>query len=177
MRGVREIKIVKAPSSEIREPVSPKLAQTAGSSIVNLNSSWSGRAEQPRGIARVPTHTVGRIRERRNYVRARLSLPLLVQRIAGQRDIATLPLETRDISSSGVFFLCPRHIDPGTPVELEVQLVNRPYGRGTVHMCAVAHVVRADEDPTNGMFGLAVAFDDITYRRDDSLPHPQQKPS
>ena len=121
------------------------------------------------GITQVPTHAVRRVCERRNYVRARLSLPLQIQRVAGQRDMATLPLETRDISSSGVFFLSPRHIDPGTPVEIDVQLVNRPYGRGTVHMCAAAHVVRAEQAHSKGMFGVAAAFDEITYRRDDSV--------
>jgi hypothetical protein len=35
-------------------------------------------------------------------------------------------------------------------------------------MCAEAHVVRAEPAEEDGWFGLAVTFDDISYRRDDS---------
>src|SRR5579883_3465287 len=38
------------------------------------DKEWPSR-RQPRGINRVPTHTVGRAKERRAYVRARLALP------------------------------------------------------------------------------------------------------
>src|ERR1700730_18462201 len=77
----------------------------------------------PQGILQVPTHAVGRAQERRAYAGARLSLSLSVHGIGGQhckRD----PLRTADISSNGVFFLYPQHIEPGTPIELEVLLVD-----------------------------------------------------
>jgi hypothetical protein len=125
---------------------------------------------RPRGIARVPTHTVGHARERRSYARASLALPLCVRSVAGRPDTGMATLTTLDISSSGIFFLCPRRIEPGTPIEMEVTLVNRPAGSGTVRMRTQACVVRAENTSTPGWHGLAAAFDDITFVRDEPIP-------
>jgi hypothetical protein len=75
-----------------------------------------------------------------------------------------------DISSSGIFFLCPRRIDLGTPIEMEVTLVDKPAGCGAVRMRTRACVVRVEDAQTPGWHGLAAAFDDITFIRDESLP-------
>jgi c-di-GMP-binding flagellar brake protein YcgR len=117
----------------------------------------------------VPTHTVGRARERRAYARARLRLPLRLDRVAGQRYTQQYSLETANISSSGLFFLSPLGIEAGTPIELEVQLISQPVARATVHMNAVAHVVRTEPAEKAGWYGVAAAFDDISYRRDENL--------
>jgi hypothetical protein len=130
---------------------------------------WIERA-RPRGIRRVPTHTVGVPNERRTYARAHLRLPLKVTRIAGQRQTEAIRLCTRDISSSGVFFLCPERIEPGTPIEIEVALVDRPHNRGSVQMITEAHIVRTEAPRANGWHGLAAIFDDITFQRNDPLP-------
>jgi hypothetical protein len=133
------------------------------------NSSGArGYQMQPQGIAGVPTHAVGRANERRAYARARLSLSLSVQRVAGQRGLPD-PLHTEDISSNGVFFLYPQHIEPGTPIELEVLLVNHAFGRGTVRMRTVAHVVRAQNAETPGWHGLAATFDEISFMREEPV--------
>jgi len=128
-----------------------------------------GQGQRP-GIASVPTHAVGRANERRAYVRARLSLPLRVHRVAGQRDAKASSLHTHDISSSGVFFHYPQQLELGTPIEFEVLLVDRPLGRGSVKMCTVAHVVRMQDIDKPGWHGLAAVFDDIRYIRDEPLP-------
>jgi hypothetical protein len=130
---------------------------------------WTTRAK-PKGISRVPTHAVRPVEERRAYTRAKLSLPLRLKRIAGQREHRYQSLRTANISSSGVLFLCPQRIDPGTPLEIEVCLVDRPFGRGTVKMKTEAHVVRAESSPRNGWHALAVSFDDITFQREEPLP-------
>lgn len=122
------------------------------------------------GIKRVPTYAVGRAQDRRAYVRVRLSLPLRVQRVAGQKDANAHTLRTKDISSSGVYFLSPRWIEPGTPIDLELLVVDRPFGHGSVRMRTLAHVVRADDAAKPGWHGLAVAFDDISFLRDESMP-------
>ena len=99
-----------------------------------------------------------------------MAIPLRVQRVAGQRDMGTnAPLRTRDISSSGVYFLSPSHIDPGTPIELELLVVDHPFGRGSVRMRTEAHVVRADNTEKPGWHGLAAAFDDIQLFRDETV--------
>jgi hypothetical protein len=136
--------------------------------------SWTTRAK-PKGIARVPTHSVRPPEERRSYARAKLSLPLRVKRVAGQREPTGEPLRTTNISSSGVLFLCPQRIEPGTPVEIEVCLVDRPFGRGTVRMRTEAHIVRAEPASRPGWHALAATFDDITFQREEPLPSRFQR--
>jgi c-di-GMP-binding flagellar brake protein YcgR len=112
---------------------------------------------------------VGRAHERRAYARARLSLPLRLDRVAGQRHAQPYSLETTNISSSGLFFLVPLRIDAGTPIEIEIQLIRQPLARATVRMSAIAHVVRTEPAEEIGWYGLAAAFDDISYQRDESV--------
>ena len=148
--------------SVIQEPPAPSAPARAA------DAEWVNRS-QPRGINRVPTHTVGRARERRAYARARLSLPVRLDRIAGQRHAQPYSLETANISSSGLFFLAPLRIEAGTPIEIEVQLIRQPLARATVRMNAIAHVVRAEAAEKIGWYGVAAAFDDISYERDESV--------
>ena len=149
--------------SVIQDPQTPSVPARAA------DAEWTNR-RQPRGINRVPTHTVGRVRERRAYARARLSLPLRLERVAGQCHTQHYFLQTTDISSSGLFFLSPLRIEAGTPIELEVKLIAQPVARATVHMSAAAHVVRAEAGEKPGWYGVAAAFDDISYRRDEKFP-------
>jgi hypothetical protein len=125
---------------------------------------------RPRRFARIPTHVVGVANDRRFYPRAKLHLPLSLRRIAGQREPLSSGLKTVDISSSGVFFLFPRAIEPGTPLDLVVRLLDRPRGRGSVRMCTEAHVVRLCPVNEDGLYGLGVTFDDIAFDRDEPIP-------
>jgi len=136
---------------------------------------WATRAK-PKGMARIPTHAVRPPDERRAYARAKLSLPLLVKRIAGQKEHSSHSLRTANISSSGVLFLFPQFIEPGTPIEIEVCLVDRPFGRGTVRMKTEAHIVRTEPAARAGWHILAATFDDITFQREDPLPSRFQRP-
>jgi len=102
-------------------------------------------------------------------MRASLSLALRVNRIAGQRRTRPRTLKTTNISSSGVYFLCPHYIEPGTPLELEVSLVNRPLGQGNVKMTTDAHVVRIDSVPRPGWHAVAATFDDIRFQREEPV--------
>jgi PilZ domain len=151
-----------------------KEVSTPSASSVADPPSWITRAN-PKGIARVPTHAVRPLEERRSYARAKLSLPLRVRRIAGQRERAGEPLRTTNISSSGVLFLSPRRIEPGAPIEIEVSLVDRPFGRGTVRMKTEAHIVRAEAALRPGWHSLAATFDDITFQREEPLPSRFQR--
>lgn len=154
-------------------PIQKLSARTA--TAVAEPPSWTTRAK-PRGIARVPTHAVRPVEERRAYTRAKLSLPLRLKRIAGQRETKAHTLRTTNISSSGVLFLYPHRIEPGTPLEIEVCLVDRPVGRGTVRMMTEAHVVRAEPASKPGWHALAVTFDDITFLRDEPMPSRFDRP-
>jgi hypothetical protein len=168
MRTTRTHKLMD-PSNTTRGSAAIKELSARPATSVADPPSWTTRAK-PKGIARVPTHAVRPPEERRAYARAKLSLPLRVKRIAGQKERAGELLRTANISSSGVLFLCPKRIEPGTPVEIEVCLVDRPLGRGTVRMKTEAHIVRAEPAARPGWHCLAATFDDITFHREERLP-------
>jgi hypothetical protein len=95
---------------------------------------------------------------------------LRLTRVGEAVEPVPVSLVTRNISSGGVYFFAPRDIEPGTAIELEVALVERPSGMGTVQMCTAAHIVRAEESDMPGWRGYAASFDDFALRRDDVLP-------
>jgi hypothetical protein len=132
--------------------------------------------EQPRRFARVPTHAVGVFPEHREYPRATLNLPLRLRSAAGAPEDHPITLVTRDISSTGVYFLCPKQLAAGTPIEIEIVLVSRPLGLGNVVMLTKAHVSRMEAAAMPGWFGVAAAFDDVEFDRDDGLPTRFLKP-
>jgi len=150
-------------------PDMPEEAQTA-------QLVASPGANRPRMFARVPTHVVGVASDRRLSPRAYLSLPLYLRAVEGQTEPMSVTLLTQDISSSGVYFLCPRWIAPGGAIELEVGLVDRPLGRGSVRMTTAAHVVRSEPARTPGWHGIAVRFDDFDFERDEAVPSRYLKP-
>ena len=168
MRIARRSKSTDPTDSQRGEAARKESSDRTGTSIADP-PSWATRAA-PKGIARVPTHTVCPAEERRSSARAKLSLPIRVKRVAGQRERTTQTLRTMNISSSGVLFLFPQRIEPGTPIELEVRLVDRPFGRGNVKMTTEAHIVRVDPAPREGWHALAATFDEITFQRDEPIP-------
>lgn len=123
-----------------------------------------------RRFARVPTHAVCMFPELREYPRASLRLPLRLRGVNGRPEDFPITLVTRDISSSGVFFLCPRNIPVKTAIELEVVLISRPLGRGNVVIVSKAHVARTEPAAMPGWFGIAASFDDLEFDRDDDIP-------
>jgi hypothetical protein len=173
MRTVRTHKLMDQSNPSRGVAAVKELSARSATSVIEP-PSWTTRAK-PKGIARVPTHSVRPPEERRSYARAKLSLPLRVKRVAGQREPMGEPLRTTNISSSGVLFLCPQRIEPGTPVEIEVCLVDRPFGRGTVRMRTEAHIVRAEPASRPGWHSLAATFDDITFQREEPLPSRFQR--
>lgn len=173
MRTTRTQKLMSQSDPSRGNPGIEELSASSATIVSDL-PSWITRAK-PKGMARVPTHAIRPPEERRAYSRANLSLLLRVKRIAGQRENEPEPLRTTNISSSGVLFLCPQPIDPGTPVEIEICLVDRPLGRGSVKMLTEAHVVRVDSALRPGWHLLAATFDDITFQREEPLPSRFQR--
>jgi hypothetical protein len=123
-----------------------------------------------RRFARVPTHAVGVFPEQREYPRASLRLPLRLRSVDGRPEDSPVTLVTRDISSSGVFFLCQRNLAVETAIELEVVLVSRPLGRGNVVIVSKARVARTEPAAMPGWFGIAASFEDLEFDRDDNIP-------
>jgi PilZ domain len=128
------------------------------------------RGPQPRRFARVPTHAVGVHLEHRECPRALLRLPLKLRSVGGVLEDYPVTLVTRDISSSGVFFLCPKSLALETEIELDIVLVSRPLGYGNVVVSSRAHVKRVEPANMPGWFGIAVSFDDFAFGRDDNIP-------
>jgi hypothetical protein len=130
----------------------------------------------PRQFVRVPTHAVGVHPEHRQYPRAKLKLPLRLRAVGGELEQYPITLVMRNISSTGVYFLCPKQLTVGTRMELEVVLVSKPLGRGSVVMTTMAHICRAEAAATPGWYGLAACFDDVQFDHDDDLPSRFLKP-
>jgi hypothetical protein len=124
----------------------------------------------------VPTHAVGVHPEHREYPRATLNLPLSLRATGGVPEDFPVTLVTRDISSTGVYFLCPKELPVGASIELEIVLVRKPLGLGNVVMTTMAHVCRAEAAAMPGWFGIAAAFDDVQFDRDDRIPSRFLKP-
>jgi hypothetical protein len=131
---------------------------------------------QPRRFLRVPTHAVGVHPEHREYPRATLNLPLRLRSTGGVPLEFPITLVTCNISSTGVYFLCPRQLLVGTSIELEIVLVSKPLGLGNVVVATMAHVCRIETAAMPGWHGIAAAFDDVQFDRDDRVPTRYLKP-
>ncbi|MGC1484960.1 MAG: PilZ domain-containing protein [Candidatus Acidiferrum sp.] len=125
---------------------------------------------RPRCFVRVPTHAVGVNHEQREYPRATLKLPLRLRSVDSVAEDFPVTLVTRDISSTGVFFLCPKEIAVGALVELEIVLVSRPMGHGSVVIATMARVSRIEPAAMPGWYGVAASFDELHFGRDDRVP-------
>lgn len=128
------------------------------------------RENQPRRFVRVPTHAVGVHPEHREYPRAALKLPLKLRGVDSVRETFPVTLVTRDVSSTGVYFLCPRLLPVGASIELEIVLISRPLGRGNVVVASMAHVQRVEPAAMPKWYGIAASFDDMEFDRDDGIP-------
>jgi PilZ domain len=131
---------------------------------------------QPRRFARVPTHAVGVHPEHREYPRATLKLPLRLRNVNNVAEEFPVTLVTRDISSTGVYFLCPKPLAIGASLEVEIVLVSKPMGHGNVVLATRAHVQRCEPAATPGWCGIAASFDDVQFDRDDRVPARFLKP-
>jgi PilZ domain len=124
----------------------------------------------PRRFVRVPTYAVGVVPEHREYPRATLRLPLRLRSVSGVAEEFPITLVTRDLSSTGVFFLSPKMLPMGATVELEIVLVSRPMGHGNVVIATMAQVRRVEPAAMPNWFGIAASFDDLQFGRDDGQP-------
>jgi hypothetical protein len=161
---------------EVRDAVTASLPAAETQRPAKLRLTPFLCPEKPRRFARVPTHAVGVYPEHREYPRATLKLPLRLRAVGGVPEDFPITLVTRDISSTGVFFLCPKELTAGTPIELEIVLVSKPMGLGNVVMVTMAHVCRTEKAAMPGWFGVAASFDDVQFDRDDCIPSRFLKP-
>ncbi len=164
--------------AEARAPLAPAAQQPAPAAarVPALRVVPLIHDTNPRRFVRVPTHAVGVHPEHREYPRATLRLPLRLRSVNSVQEQFPITLVTRDISSSGVFFLCPKQLALGTRIELEIVLVSRPMGRGNVVVATMARVQRLEPAAMPGWYGVAALFDDMAFDRDDRVPTRFLKP-
>src|ERR1700719_1116316 len=149
---------VKAPSKQ------PQRAATASTSAgPALHCKPLLRPELPRRFIRVPTHAVGVHPEHREYPRASLRLPLKLHSVEGIVEDFPVTLVTRDISSTGVYFLCPKQLPINSAIELQIVLVIRPLGQGNVVSTSHGCLRRFHPAAVPGWFGMAANFDDVSF--------------
>lgn len=146
------------------------LIQPAAPRVPTLRVMPLLKAPLPRRFVRVPTHAIGVHNEHRESPRASLKLPLKLRSVDGILEAFPVSLVTRDISSSGVYFLCPKPLSVGTVVELDIVLVSRPLGYGNVVVSSKAHVRRVEPANMPGWHGIGASFDDFAFDRDDNIP-------
>src|SRR5215469_59564 len=151
-------------------PAAPSIAATGAPRVPSLRVMPLRPPSPIRRFALVPTHAFGVFPEQREYPRASLRLPLRLRSVNGCAEDFPITLVTRDISSSGVYFLCPRKLESETLIELEVVLVSRPLGRGNVVIVSQARVRRSEPAAMPGWYGIAASFDDLEFDRDDDIP-------
>ena len=151
-------------------PPAPLAAAATGGRVPSLRVMPLLSETKTRQFVRVPTHAVGVHPEHREYPRATLRLPLRLRSVNEVQERFPITLVTRDISSSGVFFLCPKHLAAGTKIEIEIILVSRPMGRGNVVVATAARVKRLEPAATPGWYGVAALFEDVAFDRDDRVP-------
>ena len=156
---------VKAPSKQ-PQPAKPGSTSTGPA----LCCKPLLRPELPRRFIRVPTHAVGVHPEHREYPRASLKLPLKLYSVDGIVEDFPITLVTRDVSSTGVYFLCPKQLPINAAIELQIVLISRPLGQGNVVMASNAHVRRIHPAAVPGWFGIAANFDEVSFDRDDFVP-------
>jgi PilZ domain len=152
--------------------LSPAAAPSSGHAlrIPALRVASLLTATMPRRFVRVPTYAVGVLPEHREYPRATLRLPLRLRSVSGVPEEFPVTLVTRDLSSTGVYFLSPKLLPMGATVELEIVLVSRPMGCGNVVIATLAQVRRVEPAATPKWFGIAASFDDLQFGRDDGIP-------
>ena len=134
------------------------------------------RTIQPRRFVRVPTHAVGVHPEHREYPRAALKLPLRLRSVRGVPEEFPISLVTRNISSTGAYFLCPKQLTVATSIELEIVLVSKPLGLGNVVLATMARVCRVEVAAMPGWYGIAAFFEDVQFDRDDRIPSRYLRP-
>jgi hypothetical protein len=152
------------------------LPSTPRSPAPQLNFLGVPSETYPRRFVRVPTHAVGVLPEQRQYPRATLKLPLRLRSVNNIPEDFPVTLVTRDISSTGVYFLCPRPLPIGASLEIEIVLVSKPMGHGNVVLATSAHVHRCEAAATPTWYGVAASFDDVQFDRDDRVPSRFLKP-
>ena len=113
--------------------------------------------------------------ERRRAHRFALQSPVVIRWKDGQETREALTV-SEDVSSNGIYFLLPRGISNGTPVEVEMTLPNEITLAGPVRVRCLGRIQRCE--PAQGAkAGMAAAIDRYEFLPGDEPPRPAGSPA
>jgi hypothetical protein len=101
--------------------------------------------------------------ERRSARRFQVQLPLLVRWTSGA-GVGEAVTESKDVSSRGVYFLLPKDIAKGLPVEIVMTLPHEITLAGSVRVRCLARIQRTDSQ-AGSKVGVAAAIERYEFLR------------
>jgi hypothetical protein len=87
--------------------------------------------------------------ERRTAQRFRIKLPMTVRWTSGAA-VGEAQTESKDVSSRGVYFLLPKNVTHGSPVEIILTLPHEITLAGPVRVRCLGRVHRTEDDSSGG---------------------------
>ena len=105
------------------------------------------------------------ITERRSARRFEIQLPLIVRWASGSA-VGEALTESRDVSSRGVYFLSPKDIKHGSPIEIVMTLPHEVTLVGPVNVRCLGRIQRTELQPGRKV-GVAAAIERYEFLRSD----------
>ena len=103
--------------------------------------------------------------ERRTAQRFRIKLPMTVRWTSGS-NIGEARTESRDVSSRGVYFILPKDVKNGSPVEIVLTLPHEITLAGPVRVRCLGRVHRSQE-AKEGSAGVVAEIERYEFLRGD----------
>lgn len=101
--------------------------------------------------------------ERRTAQRFRIKLPMTVRWTSGAA-IGEAQTESKDVSSRGVYFLLPKQVNQGSPVEIILTLPHEITLAGPVRVRCLGRVHRTEDDGS-GSSGIVAEIQRYEFLR------------
>jgi hypothetical protein len=104
------------------------------------------------------------VSERRKSQRFDLTLPIHVTRLSEKS--VSLVGRTRDVSSSGAYFVVNADVNEGTPIEFFVTLQGGVSSVSKVRLRCLGRITRAESTDEDGHRGIAATIDRYQFVRE-----------
>jgi hypothetical protein len=104
-------------------------------------------------------------KERRSSRRFQMKLPLTV-RWTNESAIGEVVTESREVSSHGIYFLLPKEVRSGSPVEIVMTLPHEVTMAGPVRVRCLGRILRTSAE-SGDSFGVAAAIERYEFLRSD----------
>jgi hypothetical protein len=105
------------------------------------------------------------VEERRATQRFQIRLPMMVRWTNGSA-IGEASTESRNVSSHGVYFVLPKEVSSGSPVEILLTLPHEITLAGPVKVRCLGRIKRAETDEP-GHFGVVAQIERYEFLRSD----------